>query len=522
VDHFIGMRLGSCVLDRHLGVGGMGAVYLARQERPHRQVAVKVLHPQLMAEGGTWSVFVARFRREADATAALDHTNIIPIHEFGEQDGIAYLVMPYLPDGSLADLLERVGRLPLDAALRYLTQAAAALDYAHSHGIIHRDVKPSNLLLHRDGRLLLADFGLARPVSQSGFPATSLAGAPPDVTQMTDAALTMAGSLMGTPQFMAPEQIVGEPVSAATDIYALGIVAYTLLAGQMPFDGTPPTVILRQQVSEYPVPIRTLRPDLSPQVERVIGWALAKRPAERPASAGAFVAALVQAPRGGGQPSVPAPSYGPPVAAPASMRAGNAPTYSDRRQAAPRSAGRAGASAWPSAAPPPGEASPPARAHPIRVACLSIVATLLVACVGLGVLSAAQHGHNTGRTGGPAAGNGQGATPTQPSMATSVVNWLSVAPDNVRLGCGAAKSVTVVLRNSGPQETWWSVTVAPWGSLSVDPLFSALPSKNSVTITLTNTTYAAFGSGHTGTVTFGPSVTTAGKPAVVHFATRAC
>ncbi|MEO7000763.1 MAG: serine/threonine-protein kinase, partial [Ktedonobacterales bacterium] len=169
-DTLIGARLGSCTLERALGAGGMGAVYLARQERPRRQVAVKVLRRQLSADAQNWPVFLARFRREADATAALDHANIIPIYEFGEEDDIAYLVMPYLADGSLADLLARNGQLPIQRVVSYVEQTAAALDYAHEHGIVHRDVKPSNLLLHPDGRLLLSDFGIARPLDSADLP----------------------------------------------------------------------------------------------------------------------------------------------------------------------------------------------------------------------------------------------------------------------------------------------------------------------------------------------------------------
>ena len=147
----IGTRLGSCVLKQPVGSGGMSTVYLAEQERPRRQVAVKVLHPSLVADHRTWATFLERFRREADATAALDHANIVPIYEFGEHEQIAYLVMPYLADGSLDALLAREGPLTLDHALAYLAQTASALDYAYAHGIIHRDVEPfPNLLLHGD------------------------------------------------------------------------------------------------------------------------------------------------------------------------------------------------------------------------------------------------------------------------------------------------------------------------------------------------------------------------------------
>ncbi len=212
----------------------MGAIYVAQQERPRRQVAVKVLRPQALADARQWPLFLARFRREADATAALDHANIVPIYEFGEQDDLAYLVMPYLPDGSLADLLAREGPLSIPQTLTYIDQIASALDYAHQHGIVHRDVKPSNLLLHPDGRLLLADFGIARPLDQRDLPDIALAS---DIN--AEAGLTVGGVTLGTPEYMAPEQIRGVRVGPSADIYALGVVTYAALAGHAPFGGAP-------------------------------------------------------------------------------------------------------------------------------------------------------------------------------------------------------------------------------------------------------------------------------------------
>jgi hypothetical protein len=520
----------------------MGAVYLARQERPHRQVAVKVLHPRFMADPAAWRVFLARFQREADATAALEHKNIIPIHEFGEQDGIVYLVMPYLPDGSLADLLAREGPQRLDHAIGYLTQAAAALDYAHAHGILHRDVKPSNLLLHHDGRLVLADFGLARPLRPTADPGVSTAATMGLTTEAPDATLTQNGVAMGTPQYMAPEQILGEPLSAATDIYALGILAYALLAGQPPFDGGPTSEILRRQLGEPPASLRMRRPDAPPQVERVIAWALAKRPADRPPSAGAFAQALEDVAGGWGGAGtgtgtvgshsvalMTSPAYPP---APHTQQAHNAPTLYDAGVAPyPVAYAPGGAPAWPGMQMRPA-ASAPQRQHPIRIACLSVLATLLVTCVALGGLSAY---HSLSQ--GPGASASQ--TPTAPVRTptptpipptptpTPVVNWLSVSPTHIALGCGGTlpKSFKLELRNRGPRETWWRASVSPSGSLSVDPSFSALPSGNSVTITLTNTTtaiFGIFGSGRRGTITFKPTSAGAGAAAVVMFTTRAC
>ena len=297
-DGLKGMRLGSCVLETPLGVGGMGAVYLARQERPHRQVAIKVLRPHLLtADAQSLQIFLERFRREADATAALDHTNIVPIYEFGEEGGVAYLVMPYLADGSLAELLGREGQLPLTRTVQYVEQAAAALDHAHAHGIVHRDVKPSNLLLHPDGRLLLTDFGIARAISRNAPRRAEESWRDP-MEPAEDVTLTQLGSAMGTPEYMAPEQVQGDAVTAATDIYALGILTYVMLSGRSPFGGGDVTAILTRQLHTPPQPLRAYRPDIPAQVEEVIFWTLAKDPSERPASAGAYARALREARRG--------------------------------------------------------------------------------------------------------------------------------------------------------------------------------------------------------------------------------
>lgn len=204
--------------------------------------------------------------------AALDHANITPIYEFGEREDLAYLVMPFMPDGSLADELDRKGPLPVERVVAYVEQVAGALDYAHQHGIIHRDVKPSNVLLHPDGRLLLSDFGIARPLDQRDLPGAAQDDVPDEGN------LTMAGAALGTPDFMAPEQILGEPVSPATDVYALGALAYTLLAGHTPFGGGGAQRTLARSLREAPQPLRLDRPDIPAKVEEALFWALAKTP----------------------------------------------------------------------------------------------------------------------------------------------------------------------------------------------------------------------------------------------------
>src|SRR4051794_10843840 len=206
-----GKTLGTCILERSLGRGGMGVVYLAQQTRPARRVAVKIMLPQFASSSEIYQEFLTRFRREADVIARLEHINIMPIYEYGEQDGIAYLVMPYLTGGSLRDILARRGALSLSETMTYLDQAASALDYAHAHGIIHRDLKPANFLLHADGRLVLADFGIAR-MMQDGSPNAST--------------LTGTGMLVGTPDYMAPEMAHGEQIDHRADIYELGILLF--------------------------------------------------------------------------------------------------------------------------------------------------------------------------------------------------------------------------------------------------------------------------------------------------------
>jgi serine/threonine protein kinase len=295
-DALSGTRLGSCILEDPLSIGSMGAVFLARQERPHRYVAVKVIHRHLASDSEAWQLFLTRFQREADATAALDHANIVPIYEFGETGDVAYLVMPYLPDGSLSTLISQQGPLELPQAITYLEQVAAALDYAHARGIVHRDVKPSNMLLHPDGRILLADFGIARPLHLPDLTTGSAVDAE-RTPGSENTSLTQAGSSMGTPEFMAPEQVRGSAITPATDTYALGIAAYEMLAGETPFGGGDVTTVLRRQLVSPPPPLRSARSDISPRVEEVIFWALAKDPADRPTSAGQFVKALRAATR---------------------------------------------------------------------------------------------------------------------------------------------------------------------------------------------------------------------------------
>jgi serine/threonine protein kinase len=277
-NNLIGKTLGTCRLEKLIGQGGMGVVYLAQQVRPTRYVAVKVLLPNLTADSNVYKEFLARFQREANVIARLENVNIMPIYEYGDQDGITYLVMPYLPGGSLRDKLIQQPILPLRDTVNYISQAASALDYAHTQGVIHRDLKPGNFLLHNDGRLVLADFGIARIMQESNNTSVST--------------LTGTGMMLGTPEYMAPEMFTGNLVDYRSDIYALGIILYQLLSGQVPFKGSTLYTIATKHLQDAPPPLRTTQPALPFAIDNVIQTALAKKPEDRFKSAGALAQAL--------------------------------------------------------------------------------------------------------------------------------------------------------------------------------------------------------------------------------------
>ncbi|MFC2037277.1 serine/threonine-protein kinase, partial [Chloroflexota bacterium] len=246
----------------------MARVYKAWQPSLERYVALKVLPQHFLHD----AEFVTRFRREAKAAARLGHPNIVHIYDTGEANGQHYIAMEYLEGGSLGKRLA-AGPLPLDEAQSILAQVAQALDYAHARGLIHRDIKPANILFSADGRPQVTDFGIAR------------AG---DGTQ-----LTRTGIIMGTPEYMAPEQAEGQPLDHRADLYALGVVLYQMLTGRAPFRGTTPHATLHAVIYEPPPPPRQINPGLPPAVEKVLLKALAKRPEDR-FQRGAEMAAALQ------------------------------------------------------------------------------------------------------------------------------------------------------------------------------------------------------------------------------------
>ena len=257
-------------IERELGAGGMATVYLAHDLRHDRDVAIKVLHPDLGAALGG-----ERFLSEIRTTARLQHPHILPLLDSGEADGLLYYVMPVVTGETLRARLERERQLPIPEAVRLAREVAGALDYAHRQGVIHRDIKPENILLH-DGSALVADFGIALAVQTAG-----------------GQRMTQTGLSLGTPQYMSPEQAMGErTIDARTDVYALGAVTYEMLTGDAPFSGNSVQAIVAKVLNERPTPPTTLRDTVPVAVEEAVLTALAKLPADRFATAAEFGAAL--------------------------------------------------------------------------------------------------------------------------------------------------------------------------------------------------------------------------------------
>ena len=250
-----------------IGRGGMASVFKARDPKLERYVAIKVI-PSYHTQDPT---FIERFRQEAQAVARLNHPNIIQVHDFGEDKGFSYIVMELMTGRTL---LEDPGeKVPFDELLELVGPIASALDYAHRQGIAHRDIKPSNVLLDEEGNPKLADFGLARLMQQS-------------------AGLTRGPSVLGTPEYMAPEQALGKPADEKSDIYALGIMVYQMLLGRTPFQKETPLETLMAHIhEEVPAPT-SLDADLDPRIESVLLRVLAKEPGDRFPTAVAFAEAL--------------------------------------------------------------------------------------------------------------------------------------------------------------------------------------------------------------------------------------
>lgn len=258
-------------LDSRIAIGGMGEVWEATDHVIGRTVAIKILKDEYMGDPG----FLERFRAEARHAALVNHEGIASVFDYGEEDGSAFLVMELVPGEALSTILERDGSLSTDKTLDIVAQTAAALQAAHAAGLVHRDIKPGNLLITPDGRVKITDFGIARIADQ--------------------VPLTATGQVMGTVQYLSPEQASGHPASPATDTYSLGIVAYESLAGKRPFTGESQVAIAMAQINEQPAP---LPPTVPVPVQNLVMAMIAKKPEDRPASSAAVSRAATALRRG--------------------------------------------------------------------------------------------------------------------------------------------------------------------------------------------------------------------------------
>ncbi|MEO5589387.1 MAG: serine/threonine-protein kinase, partial [Gemmatimonadaceae bacterium] len=262
---------GKYQIERELGRGGMATVYLARDAKHDREVALKVLHSELSSALGP-----DRFLREIKVAARLNHPHILPLHDSGEAGGFLYYVMPYVRGESLRDRLNRTGKVPLEEALYLARGIAGALDYAHRQRVIHRDIKPENVMLH-EGEAIVMDFGIAKAVSAA-----------------SGDTLTQMGMMVGTPAYVSPEQAAGESdVDGRSDQYSLGCMLYEIISGRKPFEGTSTQAVLSKRFTEAVPSLRIQEPGIPDEIENAVGRAMAKEPGDRYTTSSEFAKALV-------------------------------------------------------------------------------------------------------------------------------------------------------------------------------------------------------------------------------------
>lgn len=248
-------------LEELIGGGGMADVYKAKDRLLNRPVAVKILHEQFKQD----KEFIDKFQREAQAAARLSHPNIVNIYDVGVADGDHYIVMEYVPGRTLKDRIRQEGHLSVSESLRVAREIAEALAHAHANNLVHCDIKPHNILMMADGHAKVADFGIARAVTES--------------------TMTYSGNVVGSVHYFSPEQAKGTMITPKSDVYSLGVVLYEMLTGKLPFTGDNPVSIAVKHLQEEPVPVRQIDPSIPPVVEAIVSKAMSKDPAMRPTSA---------------------------------------------------------------------------------------------------------------------------------------------------------------------------------------------------------------------------------------------
>jgi hypothetical protein len=386
----LGSTIGGYRIESVAGRGGMGVVYRAMQLGLDRVVALKVIAPDLAADPG----FRERFTRESRVAASIDHPNVIPVYEAGEQDGLLYLSMRYVEGTDLGRLLKQDGRLEAQRAARIVAQVADALDAAHARGLVHRDVKPGNVLIADGNRAFLTDFGLTKRAEEA-------------------TGLTKTGTWVGTVDYVAPEQVQGEAVDARTDVYALGCVLWHALSGQVPFPRPSEIARVYAHVHEQPPAVDWAQLGVPPEIDEVVRRALAKDPAARFPSAGDLGRAAMAACEGRA-PSVGERTVAAGAAAPGATQV--SPAWPATQTGATR------ALPWP---PPPGPAAPPPPAPPKRRSATPfVVLAAILVLAGAGVAVAAASGVFSKSGGTHTVVNQVTAPPSGPSVSVRNVRDL--------------------------------------------------------------------------------------------------
>ncbi len=353
-------RLGKYEIRGILGKGAMGTVYDGYDAMIDRRVAIKTMSLPDASDGEAQDE-LARFRREAQAAGRLAHPNIVAVFDYGEDGGVAFIVMEYAPGTELKKILDKGDRLPPAEALRIMDGVLAGLQYSHERGVVHRDIKPGNVILSTEGKVKIADFGIARIESSS---------------------MTQAGTIMGTPAYMSPEQFMGQTVDARTDLYSAGVMLYQLLTGERPFEGGMSAIMHKALNTQAPRP-SDLSVTAPPALDAVVAKAMAKRPEDRFESASAFAEAIKTAMAGGGMAASPLPGGDPLADDDSTMMAAKPPaggTGSGTARPAPAAQARA-----PSAAARPGAVQPVAKpAAKGKTGLYAGVAVAVLAVAGIG------------------------------------------------------------------------------------------------------------------------------------------
>lgn len=409
----VGQRLGQYEILAVLGKGGMATVYRARQPSIGRDVAIKVIKPELAETSGV----LERFQREAAMIATLSHLHILKVFDYGQQDDMVYLVMELLAGGSLSDLIAK-GALPIPAVTRLIEQIGQALDYAHQRGIIHRDLKPQNVLLDDAQNAFLTDFGIAKMIGNSN-------------------AMTQTGMVMGTPAYMAPEQWSGGMVDARTDLYAMGIMLFQMLTGNLPYDGDTPFRIMHMHIYEEPPSIVTANPVIPRSIEKVINKAIAKNREDRYESAEAMVKAFKKAAESGPAPTLELLEI---------ASEPGAATSTASLEAAPKTP--IVPILQPATNPPAPPAAPPARPQPASkrspLLPIGIIGALVIIAVIMGLI-VANRGGPLAVAAVPSATATNTATSTQTSIPTQTATLTaSTPPDNTRTSTATQSPVPTI------------------------------------------------------------------------------